>query len=280
MKKEYICLIYNINEELQDTAIAMISDYDFTGIEQNMDSVIITFESSKIDETTKNEIISILNQLDSNIYFVREDIINEKNWNEEWEKNVPAIMVSPKIGIAPEWKISELGTEIKIKINPKMSFGTGDHASTRLISRLMEKVVQPSTFWIDAGTGTGILAILAVKLGASRCFAFDNNEWSISNSIENIKLNDSEDQIDIKLLDLDEFELPKCDGIAANIFLNVILKSLKKFRNSLNIGGDLLIAGILTYDKQQVIVNAQKNGFQLVETNEEDEWTGFHFRAV
>lgn len=280
MKKEYISLVYKINEELQEVAIAMISDFDFTGIEQNLDSVIITFEREKLNEVIKNSIQEIFSQLDSSIYFIRDEVIGEINWNEEWEKNVPAIKVNDKIGIAPEWKINDLDTEIKIKINPKMSFGTGDHASTRLISRLMETTVTTNSFWIDAGTGTGILAILAIKLGAKKCFAFDNNEWSIANSIENIELNDVQNEVDIQLLDLDDFELPKCDGIAANIFLNVILKSLKKFREALNIGGDLLIAGILTYDKEKVINQALKTGFELVTTNEEDEWTGFHFKAI
>lgn len=280
MKKEYISLVFYIPEEIQEIAIAYLSDFNFTGIEQNFDNLIITFESSELSQVIENELINIVEKVDSSSKFIKKEIIGEKNWNEEWEKNVKAIIVNEKIGIAPSWKIDELSTEIKIKINPKMSFGTGDHASTRLISRLMDGTIEKDSFWVDAGTGTGILAILAVKLGAKSTFAFDNNEWSIENSIENIELNDVSDRIEIEQQDIDDFDIPKCDGIVANIFLNVIIKSMKKFRNALEVGGDLLIAGIMTYDKQQVIDNAIVNGFKLIRTNEEDEWTGFHFKAI
>lgn len=267
-------------EEIQDLALTVFSDYEITGIEQNMDKISVTFDRSDYSVELSELILERLKYFDPDIEIIDIYVIGEKNWNEEWEKNVPEIKVNDRIGIAPVWKLDKLDTEIKIKINPKMSFGTGDHASTRLVCRLMEDTVQKDSFWVDAGTGTGILAILAIKLGAKECFAFDNNEWSIDNSIENIRLNNVEDKITIEEQDIDTFEIPRCDGIAANIFLNIIIRSFKKFRKALNDGGDLIVAGILTYDKDQVIENALANGFEVIRTIEEDEWTGFHFRAV
>ncbi|MBI5326066.1 MAG: 50S ribosomal protein L11 methyltransferase [Ignavibacteriae bacterium] len=184
------------------------------------------------------------------------------------------------MGIAPEWKISELGTKIKIAINPKMSFGTGEHSSTRLMCILAEKAIKEGSYWIDAGTGTGILAILAVRLGAGKVLAFDNNYWSIENAVENINLNNVSDKVEIKETDIDEFEFPDCDGILANLFLNLLLPSFKKFYKGLEKKkGELLVSGILIYNKDEIIKAATDAGFVIINSIVEDEWIAMHFRV-
>jgi ribosomal protein L11 methyltransferase len=278
VKKKYINVKLSILEENQDIAIALISDFPFIGISQFNDEIVVCFNATEWNENLKNAMIECLTPL-KEAKILEEEFVEDMNWNEEWEKNVPIIRVSDKIGITPSWKKEELDTEIKIIIDPKMSFGTGEHATTRLVSILMDGLVKPNSYWMDAGTGTGVLAILSILLGARSCYAFDNNEWSIDNSRDNIKLNGVSDKIEIQEIDIETDELPDVDSIAANIFTHLIIKSMPKFAKSLQISkGDLVCSGILKYDKDIVVESAINNGFELVKDIIEDEWIAFHFR--
>ncbi len=280
MKKKYLNIKLNILEENQDIAIALISDFPFIGISQNYDEIVVCFNAIDWKESLKNDMIECLKPV-KEAKILEEEFVEDMNWNEEWEKNVPIIKVSDKIGITPSWKKDELETEIKIIIDPKMSFGTGEHATTRLVSNLMDGLVKSNSYWMDAGTGTGVLAILSIKLGARACFAFDNNEWSINNSIDNIALNGVSDKIKIKEIDIENDELPEVDSIAANIFTHLIIKSMPKFAKSIDKSkGDLVCSGILKYDKDIVVESAVNNGFEFVKELIEDEWIAFHFRKI
>jgi ribosomal protein L11 methyltransferase len=144
----------------------------------------------------------------------------------------------------------------------------------------LEKYVQQGQFWIDAGTGTGVLGILAVKLGAKSCYAFDNDIWSVENTLENIVLNEVEDKMEVVQVEIDNVELPLADGIVANLFANLIIKSAPKFANSLPIGAPLLVSGILVYDKDDVISAAENAGFRFAEIIQEAEWVAIAFEKV
>lgn len=278
--KKYFNVNIEIKEEQQEIALAALSDLLFEGIVQDEDMLIVTFEEKNFSDELLNQMKSLLSEYEIEHNLVSIDSLNDKNWNEEFEKKVPAIHVSKRIGIAPTWKFDELNEEIKIKINPKMSFGTGEHSTTRLVAQLMGNAVQPNSHWIDAGTGTGILAILAIKLGAKTCFAFDNYEWSVENAAENIALNEIGNEIDLQLLDIDEITLPEADGIAANIFTSMILKAMPLFYESLkNRKGDLISSGILKYDRDLIVEKAEETGFELIEERTDDEWIAFHFRV-
>ena len=279
--QEYVNLHIKIYEEDHDKAMFFLSDYPFTGVEEKMDELIVTFKSDDWNDKLPNEILENLRKISNEAEILEITTIVDQNWNEEFEKSVKPIIVNDNIGITPEWKKNEINTKIKILINPKMSFGTGDHETTRLISQLAEKVVKPESSWIDVGTGTGILAILCVKLGAKGVFAFDNNEWSVKNTEENIMLNGVSDRIKIALLDIDEITLPKADGICANLFRHLLMQNFAKFYDSLkHNGGDLLIAGILKFDFDEVRNKAENEGFELIEYIIEHDWISAHFRAI
>ncbi len=161
-----------------------------------------------------------------------------------------------------------------------MSFGTGQHSTTKLVCQLLEKNVKSGDFWIDAGTGTGVLAILAKKLGASKVFAFDYDEWSVLNARENFELNDIEGEYIIEQHDVFDISLPSCDGIVANMFLNILDKTVDKFHNALKKNkGNLILSGILKYDKDYIIERYCNNNYEHIETLEEDEWVAIHLRA-
>ncbi len=278
--KNYINVHIGIKEEYFDYAFAYLQNFKFCGIEEKFDELVMSVESKDWNDEVRTSLLEDLKRIDDSIIIIGEETIEEINWNEEWEKNVMPVEVSDSIIITPEWKKEEVNAKYKIVINPKMSFGTGDHQTTRLVCRLMEKVNIPGKFWIDAGTGTGVLAIFAAMLGADKVFAFDNNMWSIENAKENFILNGVAGKIELAELDIEDCSLPKADFIAANLFLNLVVPSLPVFYDSLSESkGELLISGILKYHLEDILAGAEANNFEHIETIYEDEWIALLFRA-
>ncbi len=280
MHKKFINVKFSLLEEFFPYFYVVIENYNIEGIEELFDEIIVCFQNDNWNEEVKLELLNSLKEYIPDIKIINEEVIEDKNWNEEIEQNTPIIIINNKIGIAPQWKIEQLSTDIKIIINPKMSFGTGQHSTTKLVCQLLEKNVKSGDFWIDAGTGTGVLAILAKKLGASKVFAFDYDEWSVLNARENFELNDIEGEYVIEQHDVFDISLPNCDGIVANMFLNILDKTVDKFYKALKENkGNLILSGILKYDKDYIIERYCNNNFEHIETLEEDEWVAIHLRA-
>jgi ribosomal protein L11 methyltransferase len=276
--KNYIAIKLYVPEEHQDTFIALISDLDFTGIEQVNDELTINFLANYYNEVINNELLEASNILGFETNIISKSEIIEKNWNEDWEKNLEPVIINEDLVISPTSKADNLSHyKYLIIINPQMSFGTGYHATTRLASRLLMNTVQENEKWIDAGTGTGVLAILCSKLGAKTVHAFDIDEWSVKNTIENVKLN-SVKNITVSQSDLNTLQLDQYDGIVANIFANILIDNMSKFSTSIKLKGTLICTGILKYDKLKVLSAAEDNGFELIQELAEDEWIAYKFR--
>lgn len=280
MNNKYINIKIDFQPEYNEIILANISDFPFLGVIDNDDNFLVSFNVNDWDEEVAKKLQETLTNINPEYSFQIIEEIDEKNWNEEWEKEVPSIHIGNRIGIAPSWKMEELSEDIQIEINPKMSFGTGNHSTTRLCCRLLDKVDVKNQFWIDAGTGTGILAILAAKLGAKNVFAYDNNEWSYNNAVENIAVNNVADKVEIALFDLDDQEMPKAEGITANILAHVIINNIQKFYDSLKDSkGTFIASGILSEQEEDVLIAAKGVGFTHLETIHEDEWCGILFKV-
>lgn len=280
MDKMFVNVFIRVMEEDYDPFYGSIYDLPLLGIEEKFDEVMICFLESDWNEELKSTILTRADELHIKVEVLREEKVRETNWNEIWEQSVEPIKISDKITITPQWATDSIETEIPVIINPKMSFGTGSHPTTRMVARLLEKTVEKDSSWIDAGTGSGVLAVIAVKLGAAKVFAFDNDDWSIDNAAENFRINHVDNYIRLEKGVIEEIVLPEANGIAANLFTHLIIPSLPKFHNALkNSGGDLLISGILKYDADDVITAARDAGFRHLTTLSEDEWVAFHFKA-
>ncbi|MEZ4723168.1 MAG: 50S ribosomal protein L11 methyltransferase [Candidatus Kapaibacterium sp.] len=277
--KKYIVIKLYVPEEHQDTFIAIISDLEFTGIEQVNDELTINFLANNYNENVENELSDSANKLGFEYKLISQSTIEEKNWNEDWEKSLEPVVVNHRLVICPTSKVNSLANDYEyiIKINPQMSFGTGYHATTRLASALLLDSVAKGEDWVDAGTGTGVLAILASKIGAKSVFAFDIDEWSVNNTIENIELN-SVKNVTVDQSDLNTLQFSLYDGIVANIFANILIENMKKFSEAIKTDGVFICTGILKYDKERVLDAAIDNGFELFEELNEDEWVAYKFR--
>jgi ribosomal protein L11 methyltransferase len=195
-----------------------------------------------------------------------------KNWNEEWEKTLNIIHVTPRIVIRPSTKeYTPAEGEIVLTIDPKMSFGTGEHQTTKLMITAIEKYINHGTV-ADIGTGTGVLAIAAVKLGAERAVAIDNDEWCYENGVENIQLNDVADKVTIMTGIVDDIKEPGFDAVLANIQKNVLLDIAESLIAKVHKGGLLVLSGILLEDEEDILKKYTSLGMSKVETFILDEW--------
>jgi ribosomal protein L11 methyltransferase len=158
-------------------------------------------------------------------------------------------------------------------IDPKMSFGTGHHETTRLVARLLERHVSQGATVLDIGTGTGILAIAAIRLGGRSATGIDTDEWSFHNAMENIRLNHVEEEVSVfqcSLPDLPPF--PGYDIVMANIQRNVILPLLPEMKLRLLPDGKILLSGLLQEEEQETVDALHTHGFRVIEELQEHEW--------
>ncbi len=180
--------------------------------------------------------------------------IAEENWNEEWEKTIRPIQVTERIMITPTWHtVNPRPGRIVLTIDPKMSFGTGYHESTRLVLRLMDGAVRPGTTLLDVGTGTGVLAIAGVKLGASSAVAVDVDDWSYDNALENAGLNGVADRVRVIHGDISAVPANLFDMIVANIQRNIIEPILGEMLSRLAPNGLMILSGLLQADEEAIL---------------------------
>jgi len=200
----------------------------------------------------------------------------DQNWNEAWEKTIRPIHATERIVIRPTWHPYEPRPgETVIVIDPKMSFGTGYHETTRLMLRLMERHLPPGSRVLDVGTGTGVLAIAAVKLGAASTLGTDIDEWSFENARENISLNDVAGQVTVERGDLPAQPGQPFGMIVANIQRDVLLELLPRVLRLIVPGGILLLSGLLIGDRQEMLDALGAAGVRVVDELRENEWIAF-----
>jgi len=245
------------------------------GIEENDYSLTLYFKENSIDPLP--QVISLLKQKQEEGLFLdfrtESETFEDKNWNEEWEKSVGVIKVSDKIVICPSFKhYSPSHEEIIITIDPKMSFGTGEHQTTRLVIRLLEKHTPKNGFVLDAGTGTGVLAIASILLGATSAIGFDNDEWCLLNAQENVETNKLTEKIEIRLCEISSIPEDNFDLILANIQKNILLPIAHELKKRLRPSGKLILSGLLTTDFDAIIEKYSSIGFHLIERMDMDEW--------
>jgi ribosomal protein L11 methyltransferase len=270
--KEFLITAEPFNAELLSS---ILWELEITGINEDVNCIRVFAEpESNLDQDRINEQLNKLRREGLLRNFnVEESLLEERNWNEEWEQSLNIIQVSDKIVIKPSTKdYDKKKDEIVITIDPKMSFGTGEHQTTKLVIQLLEKYTLPGMKILDAGTGTGILSIAAVKLGAARVIGFDTDEWCYENAQENCKVNNVSEQVEIRIGDINIIPEKDFDLILANIQKNILLELSGEFSKKLDSKGIILLSGLLKDDERDIIKVYTSKGFRYLESRQMDEW--------
>ena len=199
-------------------------------------------------------------------------LIPKSNWNEEWEKNYDPILVDDRCFIRATFHEPKPEIPMEVLIVPKMSFGTGHHATTYLMTRHLLDTDVKGKKVLDAGCGTGILAIVAAKLGASPVDAYDIDTWCVENSLENFALNDKEEiSIAEGTIKTVQLQAPY-DLILANINKNVLLDEMEAYAKQLSNGALLYLSGFYTPDIPDLLAVAEPLGFRELGRDERNKW--------
>lgn len=256
--------------ELQEMLIAMLTEIGYDGFEESDEELKAFINEESFDETI---LAAIVSQLD--LGYSKQTIVKQ-NWNQLWESNFSPVIVDSFVGIRAHFHEPLKGVEHEIVITPKMSFGTGHHATTFSVMKLMKDIDFKGKSVFDFGTGTGILAILAEKLGANDLLAVDNDEWCIENATENAGNNHCQ-HIRIELAN-DASTNRQFDVVIANINKNIILDNLNHLATAVTANGNIIVSGLLREDEADILAATEKIGWQHVTILSKDAWIAIHFR--
>ncbi|WP_333887062.1 50S ribosomal protein L11 methyltransferase [Clostridium sp.] len=198
--------------------------------------------------------------------------VNEEDWENGWKKYYKPYRAGEKIVIKPIWEEYEnKAQDIVVEIDPGMAFGTGTHETTRMCIKALEKYVKPHSNVLDIGTGSGILAITASKLGAKKVTAVDLDPVAVESALKNISYNNIKN-IEVFQGNLMEDVHGKADIIVINIIADVILSLTEEVKKFLALQGVFICSGIIIDRKEEVAENLRNNGFFIKEINKDGEW--------
>lgn len=229
---------------------------------------------SRLEEGLKG----ILKRFPAWVIQVKGTSVQEEDWADSWKVYFKPIRVGKNFIVKPTWEEAEVGVEdIVLEIDPGMAFGTGTHATTTLCLEALEKIVRPGQRVYDLGTGSGILAIAAAKLGAT-VEGVDLDPVAVKVARENIELNKIEDKVTIHRGDLGTVLRGKADIVIANIIADVILALLPDLSRIMKKGGDFLASGIISGRSAEVEEGLRAAGFEIVGRREQESWVLFHAR--
>ena len=278
---KYFEVEFNINPmsvDASDLLADLALEAGFETYEETENGLLGYVQQSLFDEDALRSCIADFPiEGTSIIYNVRE--AEDRDWNEQWEQEGFEPIIIPPLAIHDGRHLPEGKSEISIEIDAKLAFGTGTHETTRMICREIIQYARGARV-LDCGTGTGILSIAALKLGAIDAIGYDIDEWSVDNALHNAIINGVDDRFDSKLGDasvIDTIE-GEFDLVLANINRNILLADMPRFVSKMHSGSKLILSGFYTADSPLLIQKAADLGLTLVSQNQDQDWACLVFK--
>jgi len=265
-----------LNSDACDLLAALAGEAGFETFEETEEGLTGYVQQQLFDPSQLDELLQSFPFPDVTVsYKVGE--AEDRDWNEQWEQEgFDPIVVDNRLVIhdgrhLPE-QLSTVNYQLSIEIDARLAFGTGTHETTRMVCSTLLTLPLDGKRVLDCGCGTGILGIVAMKLGASACTAYDIDEWSVDNTRHNAVIN----QVDITPLLGDATILNKVEGkfglVMANINRNILLNDLPTFRSKMADDAQLILSGFYTADIPLLVDKAEECGLRLVSQLEENGW--------
>ena len=247
--------------------MAELIEIGFDSFTEEHDGILAYIQKETFKEEELKE-VHLLQNPEIKISYTFQEMPNI-NWNEEWEKNFSPINVEDKVSIRAEFHGNQ-NLPHEIIIQPKMSFGTGHHATTYLMIQQMLDMNFENKTVLDMGCGTSVLAIFAKQQGAGKTVAIDIDEWSVENSIENAARNSVE--LEISQGTAENLGSENFDIILANINRNILISDIPTYVSVLNSGGQLLLSGLCFFDVDDILEVCTAQNLTLKKKLQREEW--------
>lgn len=272
---ELCCSISNPSDDIVDILVAELAELGYDSFNTE-GSVLLAYipEASFVESDVK---VVLSKYLPADGFKLSWESMPDKNWNEVWESNFEPIVIDDRCSIRAPFHTNLPKTTFEIVIEPKMSFGTGHHATTHQMVEFVLDNEFKGLRVLDMGCGTGILAILAAMKGASHVLAIDNDDWAFENAEENVARN-APGKVDVKLGDAGLLGSEYFDVILANINRNILLADMESYFDVLVSGGLLFLSGILIEDIPVIINCAVGLGLTPLEQKDRKGWVALSFK--
>ncbi len=264
-----------ITEETSEIIIALLSQTAFESFTVEEKGVLAYIQTPAIVEDEVEDVIKQIKTLFKVDVAVKN--IESVNWNEAWEKNYEPVFLNEKCVIRAPFHKIDPKPEYDIVVEPKMAFGTGHHETTFLLADFLFSQKLRKKQICDAGSGSGVLSIIASKLGAQDIFAYDIDEWSYKSTKENVKLNNIKN-VNIQKGDVSLIKDKLFDVILANINRNVLLNDVSAFSASLKKGGILIVSGFYSQDLSIIQKTFEKHQLKPDTFKSKNNWMAAVFK--
>lgn len=252
------------NKDQSDILVALLAEEGYEGFSEDGNLLDAFIPENLFSKDRLDNILAPMGLKYSTL------IIEQQNWNANWESSFEPVTVGSFARVRAAFHPYDTGFEYDIVITPKMSFGTGHHATTYMMIEQMKDIDMKDRSLLDFGTGTGVLAILAAKMGATDVLGIDNDDWSIDNALENIQSNNC---LDISIQKMTEVpEGKKWDIILANINLNVIKDNLGRIAEVCKKGTQMVLSGFLRSDRKEMEEHLSNHALKPVKFLENGDW--------
>ena len=272
----YFEIIIKANTELAEILTAELAEIGYNYFSDEDNQLKAYTETAEIDFQELNEIVEKYQFMGAELVSTQK--IEKVNWNLEWEKSFDPVIVDNKCIIRATFHEAQPQYEYEIVIDPKMSFGTGHHATTALMIEHQMQINHQGKKVMDVGSGTAVLAIMAEKLDATEILAFDIEDWAVENAIENAEKNNCK-HITVKQGTIKEVN-PRgnYDIVLANINRNVLLNEIPTYQKQLNPEGYLVVSGFYLTDADDIKAMANSVNLEVISLKSNNNWTSIIFK--
>ena len=260
-------------DHAREPLVADLADLGFDAFEDDGDRLVAYAPASRWDGPTEEAVARLADAAGAGP--VETEVVADRDWNAQWEASLQPVEAGPFV-VAPSWTDvpPEMAVRTVLRIDPKMAFGTGYHETTRLVLRLLGGAVLPGARVLDVGTGTGVLAVAALRLGARSALGVDVDPWSVTNGQENAVLNGVEGSFEVREGSLEVVPEAGFDLVVANIIRSILEPMLPGLVARVADGGRVVLSGLLQTEREHVVGVMDGLGMTLSDEGAENEWWG------
>ena len=260
----------------REALVADLADLGFDAFEDADDALVAYAPAARWDGPTQEAVGALLRARGLGAGALTAEVVRDRDWNAEWEASLRPIEAGPFV-VAPSWTEipPDLAARRVLRIDPKMAFGTGYHETTRICLGLRDPV--PDGRVLDLGTGTGVLAIAALVLGARSALGVDIDPWSVANGRDNAALNGVADRFEVREGSLDRVPERGFDLVLANVISSILEPMLTGLAERAAPSAPLVLSGLLATERDRVLATMDGLGYHVAAEDTENEWWGARF---